>query len=514
MSGIVITRQEGGLGRQQPGEDYISGLLIQSATLPDGFGSSDRIKKVETLADAVALGINDSHSDETLATGGEIDVTAVGAAGDIWTATITPSESDLITLGTYTEQTGDAVGDVATGLIAAINAKTIDHGFLGTAALGVITLIAAAKWGEALDAAGLDGSSSGAGTTALTQFTGGVGSEIAPMHYQISEFFKMAEEVNGLAQGILYVGVYNITTWDGSEIGLMQDYAEGKIRQMAVYLQDTFASSMVTVSQTEAERLRGVNKPLSVLLTADFSATTLSALVDMRALDSENVSVLIGEDASGEGKRLTGVLGRSVSCIGITHGCIAVAAVHENLGWRGKFDVTHDTEYEEIQFSTGEEYKIQTSSTLSGLTNKGYIYLTKEIGINGSFQNDAPTATLVTSDYAYLENNRTIDKATRGVRINLTPKINSPLYVDADTGKLSYDTIEDFKNDAFKALESMARDGEISTNPDGNLPAGSVVIDPDQDVLTTSEIIITILIVPVGVGRTITVKIGFAVTIA
>lgn len=515
MSGINIIRQEGGLGRQQPGEDYFSSILIQSATLPSGFGASDRIKKVNTLAEAVALGINDTHSDETLAAGGEVTITAAGAAGDVWTVTMTPTESSLITLGTYTEGATDTDALIAAGLAAAINALTISHGFTASAALAVLSIVAAPKWGAALNAvAGLVATSSGAGTDTTVQFTGGVGSEIAPMYYQISEFFKMAEIVNGLAQGVLYIGIYNIVTWDGSEISLIQDFAEGKVRQMAVYLQDTFASSMVTVSQTVCETLRTAGKPLSVLLTADFSATTLSALADMRALDSENVSVIIGEDKSGEGKRLTGVLGRSVSCIGITTGSVAVAAVMENIGWRGKFDVTHGTEYEELQFVTGEAFSVQSTTTLQGLTNSGYIYLTKEIGINGSYHNDAPTATLVTSDYAYLENNRTIDKATRLVRTNLTPKINSPLYVNADDGKLSDSTIEDFKNDAFKALEQMARDLEISTNPDGNLPANSVVIDPDQNVLSTSEIILTVTIVPVGVARTITVNIGFAVSIA
>ena len=109
---------------------------------------------------------------------------------------------------------------------------------------------------------------------------------------------------------------------------------------------------------------------------------------------------------------------------------------------------------------------------------------------------------------------RTIDKAARLVRENLVPKISAPLYVNATTGKLSQATIEDFKNDAFKALENMAANLEISTNEDGSLPANSVVIDPDQDVISTSEIILTITIVPVGVARQITVNIGFAVSIA
>ena len=306
----------------------------------------------------------------------------------------------------------------------------------------------------------------------------------------------------------------------------MQNFADGNIRQIGVYLPDTFASSQVTASQTGATTVETADKPLSVLLAADLSATTISALADMRALNSKNVTVVLGEDADGEGGRLAGVEGFSMTCLGASLGTAANAFVHENLGWRQKFDQIHSrsasiaaqsgtfNEYEVLQFATGETWASQTAVTLDTLTTQGYLYMTKETGVNGSFYNDDPTAILITSDFAYLANNRTIDKAVRLVRDNLVNKINSPLYVDPSTGKLSDSTIEDFKNDAFKALENMAANAEISTQADGELPANSVLIDPDQDVLATSEIIITIQIVPVGVARLITVNIGFATQIS
>ena len=55
----------------------------------------------------------------------------------------------------------------------------------------------------------------------------------------------------------------------------------------------------------------------------------------------------------------------------------------------------------------------------------------------------------------------------------------------------------------------MARDGEITTNEDGSLPDGTVTIDPNQNVLATGEITISISIVPVGVARRITVNLKF-----
>jgi hypothetical protein len=513
MAGIRINRVGGGLGRQQPGEDYISGLIFKQASLPSGFGTSDRIKRVTTLTEAIALGINNDHSDETKATGGNVEITAAGATGDVWTIKITPAGADEITLGTYTEQSGDTTVLIATGLFNNVNLNTINHGFTATNSVASnVAVIAADKLGASINTTGLVSASTGAGTTTDTQFSGGVGSIIAINYHHVSEFFALSQQITGFAQGILYIGIY--TSYDGGELKLLQDFAEGKIRQIGVFSPDTFASSLVTNSQTTATQLENENQPLSVLVTGDFLATTLSALADMRALSSKNVSVVIGEDNGGAGGALVGITGISITSLGATLGATANAFVHENIGWRGKFDMIHGTEYEGLQFATGEAYSTQSQATLTELTNKGYIYLTKEININGSFHNDAPTATLITSDFAYLENNRTIDKAARLVRENLVPKINAPLYVNSSTGKLTEATIEDYKNDAFRALENMAANSEISTNEDGTLPANSVLIDPDQNVLLTSEIVITVTIVPVGVARQITVNIGFAVSIA
>lgn len=395
MGKIVFNRQQGGLGRQQPGNDYISGLIFQNSTAL----LAGAVQKVSTVAEAEALGV---------------------------------------TVAAYPVE-----------------------------------------------------------------------------HYHITEFFAMAQIVTGLAQGTLYFMIENITAtaYDGTEIATIQNFAEGDIRQVGVFLTDPYLAGMVTDSQTVCTTLEAGDRPLSVIIAADFTALTIAGLADARTLDSKNVSICIGEDADGTGGALATAEGYSITTLGASLGATAQAAVHENIGWRQKFDVTHSTEYEVLNFATGEALADQSQATIDALTEDGYLFLVKETGVNGSFHNDSPTATALTSDYAYIENNRTIDKAVRLVRENLIPKINSPLYVNPTTGELSEATISDFKNDAFKALENMAANAEISTNPDGTLPENSVIIDPAQDVLTTSTITLTVQIVPVGVARTITVNIGFAVQI-
>ena len=159
-----------------------------------------------------------------------------------------------------------------------------------------------------------------------------------------------------------------------------------------------------------------------------------------------------------------------------------------------------------LSFVTGDLYKAISQNTQDLLENRGWIFGKKYTGKAGSFWNDAATATPATGDYAYLENGRTIDKAVRGVNVALTNFINAPLFVDADTGKLTELTVSNFRNAASIPLEQMLVDGELS--------GYEVIIDPDQNVLTTSRVELTIRLVPVGVARTIVVNIGYVVSLA
>lgn len=57
LSSITVNVGEGGLGRRPLNKDKISGILFYNNTLPSGFATDDREKKVLSLAEAEALGI-------------------------------------------------------------------------------------------------------------------------------------------------------------------------------------------------------------------------------------------------------------------------------------------------------------------------------------------------------------------------------------------------------------------------------------------------------------------------
>lgn len=322
--------------------------------------------------------------------------------------------------------------------------------------------------------------------------------------YHINQFF-----VNQ-PKGKLYVYLIDDVSIDYGSMEELQNFANGEIRQVGFYDGGTALSTTNLNSiQTACDTLEAEDKPLSVIYAGNTQGVAdLGSLPDLRALSNKNVSVVIGEDGNASGKALADSLSQSITCLGACLGAIAFSKVHENIGWVDKFNMVDGAEFDVPAISitaTTVYVKDQSVSALDSLNDKGYIFLKKHVGIDGSYFNDSPCANAVSSDYAYIENNRTIDKAIRGVRTFMLPNINSPLYVQ-DDGTLTEDTISRFKNDSERALEQMERDGELS--------AFLVTINPAQDVLTTSKISIAIKLVPVGVAREIEINIGFAVSVS
>jgi hypothetical protein len=220
------------------------------------------------------------------------------------------------------------------------------------------------------------------------------------------------------------------------------------------------------------------------------------------------VTVVLGEDGAANGAALAISETQSITTLGATLGAVSLSAVHENIGWVQKFPMSNGTELDVPALglaATAVLVKDQSTSALDTLRSKGYAFMRKHVGNANTFHMDSFTSTAVTSDYSTIENNRTIDKATRGVRTFVLPSLNSPLTINED-GTLAEETIQNFKAAAESPLESMEIDGEVS--------AFEVLIDPAQNVLSTSKLVITIKIIPRGVARFIEINIGFTVALS
>lgn len=506
---VIFIKKQGGLGRPLPGEDFISGLLFYSdATYPTGFSSSDKCKAVFSIQEAEALGITDTHLGETKAVA-KLTIAGTPAIGDTLVINYTGTGGLINVLPSYALVSGEetTATTAAAAWVGKINAGTTVHGFSATNTAGAIYITTTGGEGVFPNSGTPYSSTVTGGSTATwTQPTGsgstvlGIASDIDILHYHVSEFFRMQPK------GKLFIGFYptsDATTF--ASVTTMDNIALGKIRQMFVYQKTTtFATTQVTALQAVVDALVVLHKPLEIIYQGKMtSATTLAGLADLRALLAPNVSVVLGQDGAAKGYKLWRATAISIGCGGTVLGAVALAAVNEDIAWVGKFNVSN-VEFDTLNYCNGDVYAAQSDGTNSNINTLGYIALKKFVGIEGSYFNDSHTSTPVSGDFAYIENNRTFNKAIRGLRTFLLPQLASPIKLNAN-GTLTEDIIGYYQTLCERALEVMQRDGELS--------AYSVTIDPAQNVLSTSILEISVAIVPTGVARTIKVNVGFTLSI-
>lgn len=505
LNNITFNLGQGGLGRPLTGEDHISGLLFYGGTLPSGFSSSNRVKEFFSVADAEAAGII-PNTDETRAAG-SYQVTTAGTNGDTVQLKVAEPNSVVVDLGTYTKVSGDANATaVATAIAAMINAGTVNHGYTATSSTDTVTITARPGLGVYLNSGSpITATYSNGATLAgtITQFTGGVASKFSVWHYHISEFFRLQP------QGVLWVGVFAVPSpYTFVEITTMQNVANGKIRQIGVFKDSAaFSTGDITAIHNVCVANVAAHKEIIALYAADLHSTSdISTLSDLSSLTANLCSAVISQDGGALGDYLYQTTGKSVTTLGATLGAVAKAKVSESIAWVGKFNISNGTECDTLAFANGVKFSNSsvTDNLLSALQAKRYIFLRKFVGVSGSFFNENSTAIVVTSDYAYIADNRTIQKATRNIYTNLVPALNSPIILNAD-GTLSDEAIAYFGGLAEAPLTQMVRDAELS--------GFAVAVDAVQNVGSTGILKISVNLVEVATGRNITVNIGYKVSV-
>lgn len=325
-------------------------------------------------------------------------------------------------------------------------------------------------------------------------------------HYHISEYFRLNPE------GELWLGYFAVPggSYTFAEIATMQIAASGEIRQLGVYAGAlTYATSQATTIQAIVDGMDAAYRQLSILYAANMEAIVSvsgwSTVGDLRALSARKVTVVAGQDGGGAGAALYVSKSQSITCIGAALGAVSRASVEQSIGNPANFNMSDGTELEIPALANGDLVTDLTSTALGGIKDDGYLVLRKYTpDIAGTYSERVPTAVAATNDFAWMEVNRTVDKAIRGIRSQLIPQLNSTLYLNAD-GTLRNDTVGYFQDLCQTVLDQMAADGEVS--------AGQASVDPTQDVLSTSTLTVSIAIVPVGIAETIVVNIGLTTSL-
>lgn len=321
--------------------------------------------------------------------------------------------------------------------------------------------------------------------------------ETKVLHYTLASIFNMNPGVS------LYVGIFKPEAGANafSEIKQLQSFVGGRLRQVGVWngaaeLSETIVNSLQSVATT----LEAQNKPLSILYAP--KVTDVTQLESYAKAGRKNVSVVIAQDGEGVAAALysdaANAAKASVSALGDLLGAVSKAKVHQSIAWVEQFP----TNIAVAAFGDGTRYRDLDTATIEELDADRFIFCRTYEGFAGTFFNDNHTLDLPTSDYAYISDVRTMDKAVRAIRSYLLPKLGRPMKADASTGKLERTTVEHLITTGNKALEEMERDGELS--------GYRFYIDPDQNILSTSRVRGVIKNVPVGVMRNLDLEIGYA----
>lgn len=505
LNDITINYGQGGLGRALDGEDYYSGFLFYTDSNP--LNNNSNQAQILSLQQAEQLGIVGDYSDETPATT-TYAVDTAGVTGDTFKI-VAPEPNGFVTICDISipaSITGDT-NDQAEYIANAINNGTRTHGYSATFSTAFVTITSRAGLGIYPNNNALLTYSTGTIDVIIDDTSNGVASEKAVWHYHIAEYFRLQPSGN------LRVRFASLTgnAFDFAELGWMQGNASGKLRQVAIYLANASKSIVANISliqavQTQVDTLIALHQPMSTIVAFDgYNTNDLTTLVDLGTYDCRSVSVTIGQDGANLGYNLTEACGFSMTDLGAVLGAVSFSAVNESIAWVSKFNMTNGVELSYPAFlNTNVVDMVADANLLNQLNNYRYLFLRQFVGVAGTFVNDNHCAISEANDYAYMNDNRVIDKCHRLLYAGVLPFLNGTIKLEAD-GTLSLSTCGYVQGLASTSLDAMIRANEISNY--------QILIDPAQNILATSTLVVTANIQPTGVARHITINLGFVTSI-
>jgi hypothetical protein len=540
LNDITFVKSGAGNGALANGSDFISGLMFYNnsrpaamlAALPGGVDnfSDGSVIQIFSPADAVAIGIDNTYSDETTATS-EFTLIASGSTGN--SATIKALHwTGTITLGTYTNLSSDSLTTFTNGLAAAINALTTTHGYSAVSggATGVLTITPPKGLGiypnNAVTAHYYTGTCTGTvdlGAGAATVEYGidvvaGVASKLAIYYYHIQRYFAV------FPNGTLYIGIFNTAGAAAfADISNMMGYSKGAIVQLGIWDdQKTFALASLTLIQTQVGVVQTGGMLLSsVVYAADIKAigTTLTTLAgapyDLKTLTAYNVSALIDNDGGAVGFGLFKAIGKSITSLGAAIGCIAAASVGQDIGNPiPQFNCDDGSEFDTLMFGDGTSFNSLVPaniSKLNALNNNKYLFLSKiwQNGgtVFGSYYNDDWTAAPFTSDLGEIRGNRTIDRVCKNIFGAVVPVLKSTIQLNTD-GTMTVQSIASLTELCGDQIRPLVASGDLAGDANNFKASDWVKISATQKINVAGKLIIAITLFENGVAHAIQIPIS------
>lgn len=308
-------------------------------------------------------------------------------------------------------------------------------------------------------------------------------------YYQIQQYFRL----NPL--GDLFIMATKGASYEEvvGKAKKMQENTGGEIRQMAIIFSGSTSFDATKVAIQEAQIQTDAAyvdyMPFEVLIEGKgfdrVLSSGISKIEDLGDLKSNNVSVVIAMDVDAA------IRYPNSASVGMMLGAISRSKVSENIAWVGEFNLL-GSGFTKAGFVGGEEAKAKFN--LEVLNQKRYVFARNRIGLPGLYFNDSHTATIGTSDFGYIENNRTTNKAARLLYTAFFKNINKSILLN-NTGELTLSIQRKLEELCNKTLRVMITNKEVSSF--------DFFIDPTQNIRATDKLLIKVEVTPIGTTRKI-----------
>lgn len=329
------------------------------------------------------------------------------------------------------------------------------------------------------------------------------------VHHHIDEFFRISPD------GTLYI-VLADATFDAAKIKtLIRDNSEikffGVVRNSAtaVVLATEIAKYQTIVTDLAADNIR---IDAALIEGNEFNdATLISAYANLRATNNDRVSVVIAQDPIIRGLKTQY---ENYAAIGSVLGGLSVRRVNESLGsvdidrkpeaYKGQPDYpltnANRKRWLDAVLQSGVSVDGLSNAEKQALTDKGYIYVGSYTGYAGFFFNASPTCSFISSDYAFIQNNRVWNKAARAIHTALMPRIKGNLLKEPETGFIREIEATELEAIALRALNPMVSEEEVS--------AAEVYINPNQQLDETTPLVVRVKLTINDIIYSIDVQLG------
>lgn len=339
------------------------------------------------------------------------------------------------------------------------------------------------------------------------------------VHHSVREVFRLAP------QSVLHLLLVKDTLETSKDIMEDQD-VQTVIRSLKevkgigiMGTEDTYLSLIDDVEHVQAvvDQFAQEKRLLDFILLPGYgvldndSYYNLSAFPDYREKGAGNVSIVIAQDPN------IAALEEEYKYyvdIGAVLGMIGVRQVNENIGsvdvlrkpdsrkGEENYSLTGIEEWQEANLSDGRSFSTLSFVDQQTLNEKGYIYAGNFEGYDGIYFSGSGTCVSLNSDYSYIENNRTWNKAARAIRASLLPLVRGVVKKDPETGYIRMSTISEWESKVNRALEEMVIADEIS--------GYDVFIDPKQIPSESNPLEVKALVVKDGIVHEFNVDLGLS----